>query len=196
MNSGEAVSAAMHTVYAAADPTRRTPQSQPCRKWLTLAMPKPLSAWGGIIIWRVGEPDYTLALKYYQLAADANHAWATNNLGLLYRDGLGVARNTNQAHEYFQKAAHQNNPWAYVNLAEMAFGERGAPDAAAKGIALLEEGGRNTCTLCLIEEASIYHSGAHGIRADSAKTVWLLHKAAALGDNQAELILAELYHRR
>jgi hypothetical protein len=34
---------------------------------------------------------------------------------------------TNQAHEYLQKAAHQNNPWAYVNLADMAFGERGTP---------------------------------------------------------------------
>jgi uncharacterized protein len=174
----------MHTVYAAADPAAQDAAIAAMQKMVDAGDAEAAFRLGRYYHLESGEPDYTLALKYYQLAADANHAWATNNLGLLYRDGLGVARNTNQAHEYFQKAAHQNNPWAYVNLAEMAFGERGAPDAAAKGIALLEEGARNTCTLCLIEEASIYHSGAHGIRADSAKTVWLLHKAAALGDNQ------------
>jgi rhomboid protease GluP len=193
MNSGEAVSAAMHAVYAADDPTALDAAIATMQKMVDAGDAEAAFRLGRYYHLESAEPDYTLALKYYQLAADANHAWATNNLGLLYKDGLGVARNANQAHEYFQKAAHQDNPWAYVNLADMAFGERGAPDAAAKGIALLEEGARNTCTLCLIEEASIYHSGAHGIRADSEKAVWLLHKAAALGDNQAELILAELY---
>jgi TPR repeat protein len=193
MNSGEAVSAAMHAVYAAADPTALDAAIAAMQKMVDAGDAEAAFRLGRYYHLESAEPDYTLALKYYQLAAAENHAWATNNLGLLYKDGLGVPRNKNQAREYFQKAAHENSPWAYVNLANLAFAERGVPDAAAKGLALLEEGARNTCTLCLIEEASIYHSGAHGIRPDSGKTVWLLQKAAALGDNQAELILAELY---
>jgi TPR repeat protein len=48
-------------------------------------------------------------------------------------------------------------------------------------------------TLCLIEQAAIYHSGAYGVARDSGKTLSLLNKAAALGDTQATLIIAELH---
>jgi TPR repeat protein len=121
-----------------------------------------------------------------------NHAWATNNLGLLYRDGLGAPQNKDKAYEYFQKAAGQHNPWAYLNLADAAF-SRSEKQAANKGIEWLEEGGRNQCTLCLIEQAAIYHSGAYGVAPDSGRTLSLLNKAAALGDTQATLIIAELH---
>jgi uncharacterized protein len=57
----------------------------------------------------------------------------------------------------------------------------------------LEEGGKNQCTMCLIEQAAIYHSGAYGVARDSGKTLSLLNKAAALGDTQATLIIAELH---
>jgi rhomboid protease GluP len=193
MNSGETVSTAMHAVHAAADTTALDAAIADVQKMVDDGNAEAAFRLGRYYHLESAEPDYTLALKYYRIAADENHAWATNNLGLLYKNGLGVPRNKDEAHEYFQKAAHQNNPWAYVNLADLAFGERGVPDAASRGIALLEEGARNNCTPCLIEQASIYHSGAHGIRADSDKTVALLHKAAALGEQQAELILAELY---
>jgi uncharacterized protein len=47
--------------------------------------------------------------------------------------------------------------------------------------------------MCLIEEAAIYHSGAYGVARDSTKMLTLLNKAAALGDTQATLIIAELH---
>ncbi len=192
-NSDAAVSTAMKAVYTAPDPE--------ALNFAIAAVQRMVSAGDAEAAFRLGrfyhlesvEPDYTLALKYYQIASHENNAWATNNLGLLYRDGLGVDRNEGRAYEYFQRAALQNNPWAYVNLADMTFAGRGAPADASKAIQWLEEGARNNCTLCLIEEAAIYHSGAHGIRADSDKAVALLNKAAALGDPQAELIIAELH---
>ena len=138
------------------------------------------------------EPDYALALKYYQLASEKNHAWASNNLGVLYLRGLGVPRDNDKATELIRKAAGLHNEWAYLNLADQAF-SKGGKEAGNKGIEWLEEGGRNQCTMCLIEEAAIYHSGAHGLARDGSKVLTLLHKAAALGDTQATLIIAELH---
>lgn len=191
--SGETVTAAMQAVHAASDTTALDAAVAAMQKLVDAGNAEAAFRLGRYYHLESAEPDYTLALKYYQIASDDNHAWATNNLGLLYQDGLGVPRNEDKAYEYFQTAARQNNPWAYINLADMDFGGYRVPGGAAKGIAWLEEGAKNNCTLCLIEEAAIYHSGSYGIHADSDKTVALLNKAAALGDPEATLIIAELH---
>jgi TPR repeat protein len=139
------------------------------------------------------EPDYALALKFYESALEKNHPWAINNLGLMYRDGLGVAQNEKTAYGFFQEAARLNNPWAYVNLADMTFEGRSVKADPRAAIGWLEQGGHNNCTLCLIEEAAIYHVGEYGIHADRSKTVALLEKAAAVGEDQPKLLLAEMY---
>lgn len=138
------------------------------------------------------EPDYASALKYYRMAVDQNHAWATNNIGLLYLDGLGVARNPAMASSYFRRAAALGSSWGYLNLEDLSLRDGGAPAGGGDAIAWLELGGHNNCTACLIEEAAIYHDGAYGVGADASRTVALLEKASALGDDQARLLLAEL----
>ncbi len=192
-NSGEAVSTAMQAVYGASDPKAFDAAIAAAQSMVDAGDAEAAFRLGRYYHMESPEPNYALALEYYQIAADKGHAWATNNLGLLYRDGLGVARNDEKAYGYFQVAARENNPWSYVNLADMTFRGRGVPPDASEGIAWLEKGATNNCTLCLIEEAAIYHSGAYGIHADSDKTVALLNKAAALGDPRAKLIIAELH---
>jgi uncharacterized protein len=193
LNSGEPVSTAMKAVYAASDAKALNAAIAAVQTIADAGDAEAAFRLGRYYHLESAEPNYTLALLYYRIALQKNHAWAINNLGLLYRDGLGVARNDAKAYEYFLKASRQNNPWSYVNLAEMTFDGRGVAADAGKGIAWLEDGARNNCTLCLIEEAAIYHSGAYGIRVDRNKAVALLNKAAALGDSQAELIIAELH---
>lgn len=193
LNSGEGVSAAMKAVNTASDAEALNSAIAAVQSMVDAGDAEAAFRLGRYYHLESAEPNYALALKYYQIASDKNHAWATNNLGLLYRNGLGVARNAQKAYEYFQMASRQNNPWSYLNLAEMTFRGLGVPTDASKGIAWLEEGARNNCTLCLIEEAALYHSGAYGIDADSHKAVALLDKAAALGDSQAKVIIAELH---
>jgi uncharacterized protein len=193
LNSGEPVSTAMKAVNTASDTKALNAAIAAMQSMVDAGDAEAAFRLGRYYHLESAEPNYALALKYYQIAFEKNHAWATNNLGLLYRDGLGVARNEGTAYEYFQMASRRNNPWSYLNLADMTFRGLGVPADASKGIAWLEEGARNNCTLCLIEEAAIYHSGAYGIDADSNKTVTLLDKAAALGDSQAKLIIAELH---
>jgi TPR repeat protein/membrane associated rhomboid family serine protease len=192
LDSGERVATAMQAVHAASDPASLDAAIAVVRQMADTGNAEAAFRVGRYYHLESTEPKYGLALKYYQIGSDSNHAWATNNLGLLYRDGLGVPRNKDKAYGYFQKAAGQHNPWAYLNLADAAF-SGGEKNAENKGIEWLEEGGRNQCTMCLIEQAAIYHSGAYGVARDSAKTLSLLDKAAALGDTQATLIIAELH---
>jgi uncharacterized protein len=193
LSSGEAVSTAMKAVYGASDTNAQSAAIAAVQTMVDAGDAEAAFRLGRYYHLESAEPNYTLALKYYEIASNEHHAWATNNLGLMYRDGLGVTRDEEKAYQYFLMAARQHNPWSYLNLADMSFaGDRGPADANG-GIAWLEGGRENGCTVCLIEEAAIYHSGAYGIHADRNKAVWLLNKAAALGDSQAELIVAELH---
>jgi uncharacterized protein len=192
LNSGEPVSTAMKALNTTSDARALNAAIAAVQSMVDAGDAEAAFRLGRYYHLESAEPNYALALKYYQIAFGKGHAWATNNLGLLYRDGLGVKRSDEEAYKYFQIASRQNNPWSCVNLADMAFrGRNDVPPDASKGIAWLEEGALNNCTLCLIEEAAIYHSGYFGIQADRDKCVALLNKAAALGDSQAKLITAE-----
>jgi TPR repeat protein len=191
--SGEPASIAMKAVYAASDTDAQSAALAAVENMVDAGDAEAAFRLGRYYHLESAEPNYTLAFKYYEIAFKEHHAWATNNLGLMYRDGLGVTSDDNKAHEYFQLASRQQNPWSYVNLADMRFRGRGGPADVKEGLAWLEEGRQHNCTLCLIEEAAIYHSGAYGVQADRNKAVWLLNKAAALGDSQARLIIAELH---
>ena len=187
------MSMAMKAVYAASDTDAQSAAIAAVRNLVDAEDAEAAFRLGRYYHLESAEPNYTLALKYYETALNEHHAWATNNLGLMYRDGLGVNRDDKKAYAYFQMASRQHNPWSYLNLADMSFWGRGGPADANEGIAWLEEGRQNSCTVCLIEEAAIYHSGSYGIHADRNKAVWFLNKAAALGDSQAKLIVAELH---
>jgi len=192
-DSGATVSAAMRAVYDAPDAAALNGAIAAVTKMAEAGDAEAAFRLGRYYHLEAAEPDYALALKYYRIASTENNAWATNNLGLLYRDGTGVARNYQTAYRYFLRASRQSNQWAYLNLADMTFNGRGVPADSNRGLAWLEAGAAKNCTICLIEEAAIYHSGARGIQPDRNRTVWLLNKAAALGDEQARLIIAELY---
>ena len=183
--SEETLSAAMHAVHTASDAKALDAAIARVQKRVADGDADAAFRLGRYYHLERAEPDYALALTYYGLAVEQNHGWAINNMGLLYRDGLGVEQSRAKAIEYFQRAARENNPWAYVNLADMTNGE-GHP------LAWLEQGAANRCTLCLIEEAAAYHSGQYGVRRNTNKTIALLNEAAALGDAQAALIVAEM----
>ena len=182
LNSGEAVSAAMKAVHAASNAIELNAAIAGVEKMVDAGDAEAAFRLGRFYHLESAEPNYTLALKYYEIAVADNHAWAMNNLGLLYKDGLGVSRDVQQAYVHFEQAARHKNPWAYTNLAWIT-----------GSIQWLEKGAAIGCTVCLIQEAAAYHSGSYGIRRDTDKTVELLRKASVLGDSQATLILAELY---
>ena len=182
MDSGAEVAGAMNAVYEASDPSTSNAAVAAVQKLVDAGDAEAAFRLGRFYHLESAEPNYALALKYYEIAVADNHAWAMNNLGLLYEDGLGVRRDVQQAYVHFEQACRHRNPWSYTNLARLT-----------GSIEWLEKGAAVGCTLCLIQEAAAYHSGSYGIRRDTDKTVALLRKASTVGDTQATLILAELY---
>lgn len=75
--------------------------------------------------WRSDQPDWyqvptvdwPLAQIYFQKAADLGSWAAQNNLGVIYRDGLGVAPDPGLAFRYFEQAAKALEPLPLRHLA-------------------------------------------------------------------------------
>ncbi len=71
--------------------------------------------------------DYTQALRLLKPLAEQGEALAQINLGLLYANGRGVARNDGEAVKWFRKSAEQGEAIAQNNLAIMYESGRGVP---------------------------------------------------------------------
>lgn len=72
--------------------------------------------------------DYTAALKWYRKAADQGYAPAQVNLGSMYFEGQGVARDFQEALKWYREAADQGYAPAQFNLGAIyAQGHKGIP---------------------------------------------------------------------
>lgn len=59
---------------------------------------------------------YPEAIAFWRKAADQGHARAQNGLGVLYRDGLGVTKDSKQAARWFQASANSGYAFGMFNL--------------------------------------------------------------------------------
>lgn len=71
------------------------------------------------------------ALRWFSLGAERGHAAATRNLALLYRQGVGVARDTERARELLTLAAARGSRMAAADLAAIDAGDGVPPRIAA-----------------------------------------------------------------
>jgi TPR repeat protein len=70
---------------------------------------------------------YEKAFEWFTKAAEQGHADAQNNLGLMYKAGLGVSHNDYVAFEWFTKAAEQGHADAQNSLGLFYRDGKGAP---------------------------------------------------------------------
>lgn len=68
--------------------------------------------------WYVGLPtvDFAVARSYFERSAAKGFWAAINNLGVMYRDGLGVAVDHSKAFQYFHQAAQSLEPISMQHL--------------------------------------------------------------------------------
>lgn len=59
---------------------------------------------------------YAIAMRAWRGDADKGNAWAQNNIGYLYEQGLGVGQSYPEAMNWYKKAAAQNLPQAQFNI--------------------------------------------------------------------------------
>lgn len=117
--------------------------------------------------------------------AEAGEKYSQNNLDVLYRDGLGVKKDSDQALHWFAKAAAQGYDEAQVNLAVLSGGHvRALREAAESGNAQAQ------FNLGLRHE-----QGTNGVTQDADEAVRWYEKAAAQGHRDAIHNLAVMYFR-
>jgi TPR repeat protein len=85
--------------------------------------------------------DYSKSMAWYQLAANQNDLIAYNNIGFLYRNGLGVSRDYITSMEYCLKAASCNDRKAMTNIGILFSNGKGIPVDKYKALEWLTKGG-------------------------------------------------------
>jgi TPR repeat protein len=140
-----------------------------------------------------GHLDYARALFYYNKAAAKDHAWAMNNVGLLYDEGLGVPVDHVIARKFFEESANKGSELGYHNLARLHFTGEGGPEDLDKGLALLEKCAELKKSGCVYDQAALYLHGDYGIHKDYPKGIALAERAAEMGHKAATWGLAKLY---
>ena len=78
--------------------------------------------------------DFATALRLWQPLADQGYVGAQFNLGVMYRDDLGVPRDYQEAVKWFRLAAEQGNANAQFNLGRMYFNGHGVPQDYAEAV--------------------------------------------------------------
>jgi TPR repeat protein len=71
--------------------------------------------------------DYKSALSWFRKSAGQGYAPGEYNLGVMYMEGSGTAKNADEAAKWFLKAAEQRHLTAMNNLAGAYFYGRGVP---------------------------------------------------------------------
>ena len=79
--------------------------------------------------------DYYNAFPQLEKASLAGDAEAQNNLGVMYKLGLGVSKDEKQAFEWYEKAALQGHATAQYNLAFMYANGQGVEKDQVKAYA-------------------------------------------------------------
>lgn len=127
-----------------------------------------------------GEPDYSLAARYYAKAAEKNLAQAQNNLGALYYEGKGVSKDYATAQRLYGQAAEAGHPVAQYNLAVMiGQGRAGEPDRASM-IDWLSKSAAQGYARAQAQLARFYLEGV-GVDKDPVKAAQLFLAAAQQG---------------
>jgi len=135
---------------------------------------------------------YVTALReaMKRIEADPDDAPAMTLVGELYREGLGLRRNPEEAVRWYRLAAERGDPPAAFALAMAYLGGVGVPQDARAALPLLE------LAVAAGHPGAIYHLGMLALQAeppDFLKAAALFRRAADLGQSEAAYALGLQY---
>ena len=131
--------------------------------------------------------DYAQAAIWYAKAADQGDADALDWMGVLYRDGKGVAIDKQREQDYFEKAALQGLAEAQNHLA--VFHEKN--HAYDQALAWYSEAALQSESSALFSLGTFFEKGL-GVAQDYQRAALFYKKSSELGDTSAEISLAYL----
>jgi uncharacterized protein len=124
--------------------------------------------------------DYKRAFSLYTLAMRKGHAWATNNIGLMYEEGRGIPSDINLAIDYYLQAADKGNSYGYSNLGKLFVQGNHLPHDPADAARWYQELGYQ------------YRCGCY-VKPNDAKSLYYNRKAAEMGSADALNLLGAVY---
>ena len=120
------------------------------------------------------------AVSAYRKAADRGSTAAMVELGVLFANGSGVAKDQAQARKLFERAAAAGNPRGATDLAALSNGGGGAPSDPAEARALLAKAAEANSAEAQFQLGLMIADGVGGPKDDAAARA-LFEKAAAQG---------------
>lgn len=136
--------------------------------------------------------DYTKVVHWSRLAAEQGHPVGMNNLGMLYKDGLGVPQDHARALALFRRATKLKAPRAMLNLAYMYNNGLGVSKDTAQGQALIREAADLGFPKGQYYVGRRYHLG-NGVPQDYEEARRWFELAANQGYSPAQTVLGGLY---
>jgi TPR repeat protein len=162
-----------------------------CRRALELSPKDPE------VMFRLGrthriEGNYAETQRLFRQAADLGNSNAYVGLGVLHRNGLGVAQDFREAARFFQKAADLGNPRAFDYLGHMYRNGRGVAHDEREAVRLFRKSADLGDAYGLYDLGTVYLTGA-GVTRDPAEGVRLLRRSSDLGYARAMNDLGLVY---
>lgn len=136
--------------------------------------------------------DYSKAFYYYELAAKQNDKIGINNLGTLYYNGIGTARNPHKAALLFAKAAEAGNFDAATNLGFIYVSGNGIEQNTEAGLTNFEKAAESGNVLAQFMTGCAYYYGKYR-PLNFIKAAPYIKAAADQGFDEAQFLIANMY---
>lgn len=129
--------------------------------------------------------DYAGALAQWRPLAEKGDARAQDNMGSLYRNGLGVKADPVEAARWFAMAAAQDEAGAEANLGVLYMQGAGVQQSYAQARGLFAKAAAKDNVVGIYNLAVLYDNGQGG-PVDKARAADLYARGANLGDSDSQ----------
>ena len=133
--------------------------------------------------------DYSLAKKYFELAAENINSYALLNLGNLYKNGYGVKQDYLKAKEYYELSAIEQNSDAFLYLGHLYFYGEGVEQDYLKAKEYYESSAKRNNSESLFHLGNLYYKGK-GVKQDYLKAKIYFENAAKQNHSEALFYLS------
>jgi uncharacterized protein len=128
--------------------------------------------------------DYAKALRVIRPLANDGYAFAQSNLGVLYRDGRGVAQDNTEAVMWFRKAADQGDAVAEFLLGNQYANGKGVPQDYSEAMIWFGRAADQGHPIAMLYLGVMYAEG-RGVPQDYVRAHMWFSLAAAQGVQRA-----------
>lgn len=143
----------------------------------------------GLEAYRAG--DHPRAAEIWEEAATAGDPAAQRNLGLMYLNGVGVARDPGTAADWFRRAADQDFAPAAANLADLYLKGNGVAAEPEQAFRYMKQAAEGGLAESMHNLGVLYESG-YGTARDREAAIRWFRRAAEFGFGAAAARLTEM----